>query len=119
MDQRKASQATASSEPPPPAATTAAPIGSATPVLVFFSDQRSGRSRRAEGFLAQVLQRRRNHKTFRLHYVEVGERPDLAQRFQVETTPTLIVIEAKRARGRLEAPRGCRAIESFLEPWLK
>ena len=34
------------------------------PRLVFFYSRQSGRSRRAEGFLAQVLQRRRNFETF-------------------------------------------------------
>jgi thioredoxin-like negative regulator of GroEL len=89
------------------------------PVLVFFSDRRSGRARRAEGFLAQVLQRRGNHGTFRLHHVDVGDRPDLAERLAVDTVPTLLVIEGKRVRARIAEPRGCRDIESLLAPWLK
>ena len=39
------------------------------PGLVFFHSQRSGRSRRVEGYLAQVLQRRRNHATFKYYAV--------------------------------------------------
>jgi len=42
-----------------------------------------------EGFLVQVLQRRR------------------------------VVVEGKTVRDRLERPRGCRDIEGFLAPWLK
>ena len=34
--------------------------------LAFFFSPRSGRSRRAEGYLAEVLQRRRNHDTFKV-----------------------------------------------------
>jgi hypothetical protein len=72
-----------------------------------------------EGFLAQVLQRRRNHGTFRVHVVDVRERTDLVERFGVDTLPTLVVVEEKRERGRLAHPRGCREIEAFLTPWLK
>ncbi len=37
----------------------------AKPSLVFFHSASSGRCRRVEGFLAQVLQRRANHDTLR------------------------------------------------------
>jgi thioredoxin-like negative regulator of GroEL len=93
--------------------------GSPLPGLVFFYSPVSGSCRRVEGFLAQVLQRRRNHGTFKLYRVDEQERPDLVQRFAVETTPTLVVVEDKVVRARLEKPRGCREIERFLAPWLK
>jgi thiol-disulfide isomerase/thioredoxin len=89
------------------------------PGLVFFYSPVSGSCRRVEGFLAQVLQRRRNHGTFRLYRVDEQERPDLVERFGVETMPTLVVVEDKVVRARLERPRGCREIESFLAPWLR
>lgn len=89
------------------------------PGLVFFYSVRSGPSRRVEGFLAQVLQRRGNHRTFRLYRVPKEDRPDLLERFQIERLPTLVVVDEKRVRGRLETPRGCEEIESFLAPWLK
>jgi thioredoxin-like negative regulator of GroEL len=88
------------------------------PGLVFFYSNVSGACRRAEGFLAQVLQRRRNHETFRLYRVAREERPDLVERFRVEQMPTLMVVEGRRVQGRLEQPRGCREIETFLAPWL-
>lgn len=78
----------------------------------------SGSCRRAEGFLAQVLQRRRNHGTFTLYRVDERERPDLVERFAVGVTPTLVVVQDKIVRARLEQPRGCRDIERFLAPWL-
>jgi thioredoxin-like negative regulator of GroEL len=90
----------------------------AKPRLVFFHSPLSGHCRRVEGFLAQVLQRRRNHGTFRLYRVASDDRPDLVERFAVETMPTLVVVEDHRVRGRLERPRGCREIEAFLAPWL-
>ena len=88
------------------------------PGLVFFHSSQSGHCRRVEGFLAQVLQRRRNHGTFKVYRVDEHERPDLLDRFRVELVPTLVVVEEKRVRGRLVKPRGCREIERFLAPWL-
>ncbi|HSC90632.1 MAG TPA: thioredoxin family protein [Gaiellaceae bacterium] len=88
------------------------------PGLVFFHSGLSGSCRRVEGFLAQVLQRRRNHGTFKLYRVDREERPDLAERFGVVELPTLVVVEQKRVSARLERPRGCREIERFLAPWL-
>jgi len=85
---------------------------------VFFHSAVSGNCRRVEGFLAQVLQRRRNHATFRVLHVAEEERPDLIQRFGIDTLPTLVVVEGKSVAGRLERPRGCRDIEGFLAPWL-
>jgi thioredoxin-like negative regulator of GroEL len=98
-----------------------APSISSTPKpgLVFFHSSLSGNCRRVEGFLAQVLQRRRNHGTFRMYLVDETARPDLVERFQVEKLPTLFVVEGKRVRAKLEQPRGCREIERFLEPWLR
>jgi thioredoxin-like negative regulator of GroEL len=86
--------------------------------LVFFHSTRSGNCRRVEGFLAQVLQRRRNHGTFKLVPVAEEDRPDLLERFKIDTLPTLLVVEGKAVAGRLERPRGCRDIEGFLAPWL-
>jgi thioredoxin-like negative regulator of GroEL len=89
------------------------------PRLVFFHSRRDGPCRRAEGYIAQVLQRRNNHATFLLHQVEVEEHPDLAERFQVEDVPTLLVIADRRIKGRLTHPKGCRDIEAMLKPWLR
>jgi thioredoxin-like negative regulator of GroEL len=100
------------------AATAPQVVPTSQPRLVFFHSSRSGHCRRVEGFLAQVLQRRRNHETFKLYSVDEGVRPDLFERFGIDTMPTLIVVEGKVVRARLERPRGCREIERFLAPWL-
>ena len=89
------------------------------PRLLFFTSSVSGQCRRVEGFLAQVLQRRQNHATFRLHTVDEDERPDLVERFGIDSLPTLVVVEGRTERARLEQPRGCRDIERVLSPWLK
>lgn len=89
------------------------------PLLVFFYARDSGRSRRVEGYLSQVLQRRHNHESFRLYHVDVDEHAELAERFAVRDVPTIVVVQDKRVQGRLEAPRGCREIEKLLAPWLR
>src|SRR6266568_1247062 len=87
--------------------------------LAFFYSPSSGSSRRAEGYLAQVLQRRRNHNTFQLVRIDVDKRPEVAERFRVTETPTLIVIAGNRTRTRLSNPTGCLQITQLLRPWLK
>jgi thioredoxin-like negative regulator of GroEL len=86
--------------------------------LVFFHSSLSGHCRRVEGFLAQVLQRRRNHDTFRVVHVAEEEHPEVLERFKVQALPTLVVVQGNSVAGRLERPRGCREIEGFLAPWL-
>ena len=88
------------------------------PTLRFFYSPTSGPSRRVEGFLAQVLQRRQNHRTFELQRVNCDKHPELVERYAVTQMPTLIVIEGRRVLGRLEGSCGCREIEKLLEPWL-
>jgi thioredoxin-like negative regulator of GroEL len=89
------------------------------PRLIFFYSPRSGQCRRVEGFLAQVCQRRHNHETFDLTRVSVERRPDLAERFGVETLPTLLVVEGNRVQRRIVRPRGCRELEEGLRQWLR
>jgi thioredoxin-like negative regulator of GroEL len=89
------------------------------PGLVFFHSSTSGRCRRMEGFVAQVLQRRRNHDTFRYYKVAHEQRPDLVDKFKIAVIPTLVVLENNSIAAALEGPRGCGEIETFLAPWLR
>lgn len=89
------------------------------PRLVFFYSPTSGPCRRVEGFLAQVLQRRGNHETFKLVRVSVDERPDLAERFAVEHVPTLCVVEDGRMIKRITGTRGPTDLQRELSPWLR
>jgi thioredoxin-like negative regulator of GroEL len=66
-----------------------------------------------------VLQRRRNFENFDVVRVDAAEQPDLSARLRVDRLPTLVVVEDKQVRARLEEPRGCAAIEEALRPWLK
>jgi thioredoxin-like negative regulator of GroEL len=89
------------------------------PTLLFFFSPTSGASRRAEGYLAQVLQRRANHSSFRLVRIDTATQPDLVERLQVTELPTLIVAVDGDVRGRLSKPTGCAEISRLLTPWLK
>jgi thioredoxin 1 len=100
-------------------ASTPAATRTARPRLLFFFSRSSGRCRRVEGFLAQVLQRRANHATFAIDRIDAAERPDLHERFGIDELPTLIVVDSRQIRGRIVDPAGCKAIERFLAPWLR
>ena len=89
------------------------------PLLIFFTSEKDGRCRRTEGFLAQVLQRRHNHDTFSMRTVAQERRPDLLERFRIDKTPTLLVVDEQVVRGRLVSPQGCEEIQTFLAPWLR
>lgn len=66
-----------------------------------------------------MLQRRRNHETFSVRFVPRETHPDLLEKFEVDETPTLVVVEDRKVRGRLRTPRGCEEIQTFLAPWLR
>jgi hypothetical protein len=101
--------------PKPAEAAGATPA--AKPALFIFYSATSGSSRRADSLLAQVLQRRGNHSTFRLIRVDADQRADLVERLKVTEVPTLLVVEEGRVR--LTTPRGCAEISALLSPWLK
>jgi hypothetical protein len=98
--------------------TEPAPPPRERPRLVFFYSPQSGHCRRVEGFIAQVLQRRRNHDTFELVRVPVDKRPDLAAKFRIEELPTICVVQERKLQKRIVAPHGCRELELELHPWL-
>jgi hypothetical protein len=71
-----------------------------------------------EGYLSQVLQRRKNHETFELIRVGVAMHPELAEKFEVSEVPTILVLDEDRVRVRLEGPRSRQELEEALSPWL-
>jgi thioredoxin-like negative regulator of GroEL len=102
-----------------PGATRLARVPTEKPELLFFFSTRSGQSRRVEGFLAQVLQRRGNHNTFQLHRIDAEKHADFATRMDVMDTPALVIVDGGRIRGRATRPVGCRQIQDLLAPWLR
>ena len=89
------------------------------PRLLFFYGEQDGHSRRVDGFLAQIMQRRRNHETFVIHRIEASRSAELAERFRVDDVPTLLVVDDKRVRARLVRPAGCADLKKVLAPWLR
>jgi hypothetical protein len=92
--------------------------GDARPRLLFVTTPTSGQCRKAEGWIAQILQHRRNHRRIKLITVDVDSRPELKERFRVEQLPTLVLVEDQKAKARLESPRGTKDIAAMLAPWL-
>jgi thioredoxin-like negative regulator of GroEL len=97
---------------------SAAQAQRAKPRLMLFSSRRSGRCRRVDGFLAQVLQRRANHATFELERIDVEDKPALHESFGIDEVPTIVIVEDGQIRTRIVDPSGCKAIEQVLAPWL-
>ena len=89
-----------------------------TPILLLFGSYTSGQSRRMDGFVAHVLQRRHNHATFRYRIILREQRPDLFERFHVEDVPTLVVVDGGRVKRRLIGYHRPGAVEDLLAPWL-
>jgi thioredoxin-like negative regulator of GroEL len=86
------------------------------PMLVFFCSQRSGPARRMESLLAHLARKERHR--LRIRRVDVDDNPDLAERFRVETVPTLVLVVGKRAVGRLDGRASAPRIEALLEQHL-
>jgi thioredoxin-like negative regulator of GroEL len=89
------------------------------PDLLFFYGRTSGRCRRVDGFLAQVLQRRQNHGTFNVVRLAVDDYPKLARQFGVSELPSILVVQGHIVRARVDCPRGRAMIEEALAPWLR
>jgi thioredoxin-like negative regulator of GroEL len=88
------------------------------PTLVVFRSALSGPCRKLDGQLSMVLQRGGNHETFSLVDVDVGERPDLAQRFCIADVPTLFVVVDHKVVARATRPRSIGELRALLQPWL-
>jgi thioredoxin-like negative regulator of GroEL len=85
-------------------------------LLVFFCSVRSGPARRMESLLAHVA--RKERERVRVMKVDVDERPELAERFQVDIVPTLALVKDKRVVDRIEGRASAPAIERMLAPHL-
>jgi thioredoxin-like negative regulator of GroEL len=86
-------------------------------LLVFFTSNRSGPARRMESVLAHVARKERNR--LRVIRVDADEHADLAERFQVEQVPTLVVVGGHAVVGRLEGRASAPRIESLLASCLE
>ena len=86
------------------------------PLLVFFTSERSGPARRMESLLAHLARKERGR--LRIARVDIETQPDLAERFEVESIPTLVLVKSKRPVARLDGRVSAPRIEAMLEPHL-
>ena len=86
------------------------------PLLVFFWSERSGPARRMESLLAHLERKERDR--LRVRRVDVDARPELAQRFEVDVVPTLVLVKDRRAVARLDGRTSAPKIEAMLAPHL-
>jgi len=86
------------------------------PLLVFFGATHSGPARRMESLVAHLA--RKERARLRVTHVDVNEQPELAERFRVETVPTIALVKEKRVVDRLEGRVSAPRIERMLEPHL-
>jgi thioredoxin-like negative regulator of GroEL len=86
------------------------------PLLVFFSSLNSGPARRMDSLVASLARKERSR--LRVLYVDIVERPELADHFRVRTVPTLVLVKCgrvvERIVGRVSAAGLERLIESHL-----
>jgi thioredoxin 2 len=91
-------------------------MGAGTPLLVFFTDTRSGPARRMDSLIAHLARKERTR--LRVKRVDMARNPELARRLQVEVVPTLLLVQDKRVverlEGRVSAPRIERMLEGHL-----
>jgi thioredoxin 1 len=86
------------------------------PLLVFFTSRRSGPARRMESLLAHIARKERDR--LRVSKIDVDERPEVAERFQVQQVPALTLVVEKRVVSRIDGRATAPRIESMLEPHL-
>ncbi len=91
-------------------------MGTETPLLAFFTDERSGPARRMESLLAHLARKERGR--LRVQHIDVDRHPDLVRRLHVGAVPTLLLIKDKRVVGRLEGRASAPKIEQMLDPHL-
>jgi thioredoxin-like negative regulator of GroEL len=91
-------------------------MSAGTPLLVFFTDPRSGQARRMDSLLAHLARKERGRLRFRR--IDVERNPTLARRLRVQVVPTLLLIKDRRVVGRLEGRVSGPRIEQLVEPHL-
>ena len=82
------------------------------PLLVFFSSQRSGPSRRMESLVAHVA--RKERERLRVIQVDVEQRTDLVEKLSVRDVPTLVLVVGRKAVGRLSGRASAPKIDALL-----
>jgi thioredoxin-like negative regulator of GroEL len=86
------------------------------PLLLFFTSARSGPARRMDSTLAHLARKERHR--LRVARVDVDERPELAEKFGIDSVPTLVLVRNRQALERLAGRASVPRIEAMLEEHL-
>ena len=86
-------------------------------MLVFFTSRRSGPARRMESLLAHIARKERD--SLRLKRIDVEDQPALAERFNVDEVPSLVLVMGRRVVGRLDGRSTAPEIEALLDRHLR
>jgi len=86
------------------------------PLLLFFTNRRSGPARRMESLLAHLA--RKERARLRVSRIDVDESPDLAKRLGITEVPALIVVSGRRPVARLEGRASAPQIDRLVAPYL-
>jgi thioredoxin-like negative regulator of GroEL len=82
------------------------------PLLLFFTDERSGPARRMESLLAHLA--RKERARLRISLVDVDRSPKLAEKLGIAEIPTLILVRDRRPVARLEGRASAPQIERMV-----
>ena len=86
------------------------------PLLLFFTNARSGPARRMESLLAHLARKERTR--LRISKIDVDEHPGWVDRLKVTEIPTLVLVKDRKPVERLEGRVSAPQIERMIEPYL-
>jgi thioredoxin-like negative regulator of GroEL len=86
------------------------------PLLLFFTNTRSGPARRMESLLAHLARKERGR--LRIAKIDIDVAPEWAERLAVTDVPTLVLLKDRRPAERLEGRASAPQIERMLAPHL-
>jgi thioredoxin-like negative regulator of GroEL len=87
------------------------------PILLFFTNSRSGPARRMESLLAHLARKERSR--LRVARIDAEEQPEWIERLQITEIPTLVLFKDRRPVGRLEGRVSAPKIERLISPHLE
>jgi thioredoxin-like negative regulator of GroEL len=86
------------------------------PILLFFTNSRSGPARRMESLLAHLARKERSR--LRIARIDAEAEPDWLERLKITEVPTLVLIKDRRPVDRLEGRVSAPQIERMIAPHL-
>lgn len=86
------------------------------PILLFFTNSRSGPARRMESLLAHLARKERSR--LRVARIDVETQPEWTEHLEITQIPTLVLIKGRRPVARLEGRASAPQIERLISPHL-